>query len=122
MSPNELRKYRSSQRKAQIAALSHQKKAALRLKDRERKRKMREAAMLARISSRLAQPSDGVGRLKQSAYNLNNELKPKTKKYTQTALNPLNPGTPEKKQTTRKRKKNSLVDPDSRLRSQTVLT
>ncbi|KAK6962102.1 craniofacial development protein 2 [Biomphalaria glabrata] len=105
MSPNELRKYRSSQRKAQIAALSHQKKAALRLKDRERKRKMREAAMLARISSRLAQPSDRVGRLKQSAYNLNNELKPKTKKYTQTALNPLNPGTPEKKQTTRKREK-----------------
>nr|KAI8733544.1 GRIP and coiled-coil domain-containing protein 2-like [Biomphalaria glabrata] len=111
MSPNELRKYRSSQRKAQRAALSHQKKTAIRLKERERKRKRREAAKLARINSSPAGSSDRVGFLKQSAYNLNNELKPKTKKYTQTALNPLSSRTKEKKHATRKLKKHNTCLP-----------
>ncbi|KAK0054529.1 GRIP and coiled-coil domain-containing protein 2 [Biomphalaria pfeifferi] len=111
MSPNELRKYRSSQRKAQRASLSHQKKTAIRLKERERKRKQREAAKLARVNSSPAGSSDRIGLLKQSAYNLNNELKPKTKKYTQTALNQLSSRTPEKKQATRKLKKHNTCLP-----------
>ncbi|KAI8743722.1 GRIP and coiled-coil domain-containing protein 2 [Biomphalaria glabrata] len=102
MSPNELRKYQSNQRRAQRAALSHQKKTAIRLKDRERKNKKREEAMLARISRSSARSSDRVGHLKKSADNLNNdEYKPKTKrlapKYTKKALNLHNSRTPEKK-------------------------
>nr|KAI8734254.1 nuclear valosin-containing protein-like [Biomphalaria glabrata] len=108
MSPNEYREYRRSQKRAQLAALSHQKKTAIRLKNRERMRKVREATKLAKIDSTPAEPSDRVGRLKQSVYNLNHKFRAKTKKlamspmeYAQTALNLLNPRTPEKKQAIR---------------------
>ncbi|KAK6962106.1 GRIP and coiled-coil domain-containing protein 2 [Biomphalaria glabrata] len=97
MSPNELRKYQSSQRRAQRAALNHQKKTAIRLKNRERMRKSREEAKLARISSSPVASSDRVTCLNQSAYILNNKLKPKNKKYTQASLNLLNRRSPEKK-------------------------
>ncbi|KAI8761857.1 actin cytoskeleton-regulatory complex protein PAN1 [Biomphalaria glabrata] len=79
-----------------------------RLKNRERMRKVREATKLAKIDSTPAEPSDRVGRLKQSVYNLNHKFRAKTKKlamspmeYAQTALNLLNPRTPEKKQAIR---------------------
>ncbi|KAI8787004.1 ATP-dependent Clp protease proteolytic subunit, mitochondrial [Biomphalaria glabrata] len=108
MSPNEYREYKTSQRRAQREALSYQKKTAIRLRERERKRKLCEAAKLAKITCSPAGPSNKVGRLKQSAYNLNHEFKTKTKKlamspmeYAQTALNLLNPRTPEKKQAIR---------------------
>ncbi|KAI8788352.1 nuclear valosin-containing protein [Biomphalaria glabrata] len=74
MSPSEYRKYRNNQKKAQLQALSHQKKTALKRKNRERMRKVREAAKLARMNRTKVRPTERVEPLQQSAHNLDQQI------------------------------------------------